>query len=183
MVRYSATLISCCNFQLKMIIICFFIVRFRDLSTGVYPLAINLPEVGPGLTPGMMRQAANEFIKSELSMTKERLAENLAKKEIMKLQKRKMKTLKAPILLQDQEDPLDEENLDEEQNEEENLDEENSELEDEETLDDEEEEGEEEASDEELEEENELSDQEEEDSGSSDEVEPIPVPVMKGKKV
>ena len=73
------------------VLICELNDRFRDLSTGVYPLAVNLPEVGPGLTPGMMRQAANDFIKSELSLTAERLAENLAKREFTKLQKRKMK--------------------------------------------------------------------------------------------
>lgn len=52
-------------------------IRFRDLSNGIYPLAVDLPTVGPGLTPRYMKSAAKQFIRDELAMSEIRQAEKL----------------------------------------------------------------------------------------------------------
>lgn len=51
--------------------------RFRELSNGIYPLAVDLPTVGPGLTPRRMKSATKQFIRDELAMTDIRNAERL----------------------------------------------------------------------------------------------------------
>lgn len=58
--------------------------RFRDLATGIYPLAVNFPTVGPGLTPRSMKSAAKQFIKDELAMTAQREADKLEMKKSSK---------------------------------------------------------------------------------------------------
>ena len=147
----------------------------------MYPLAVNLPEVGPGLTPAMMRQAANDFIKSELSLTAERLAENLAKREFTKLQNRNMKQAVASRSIPVE---AEEEDSNEEFDEGSLLgtDDDEDELDDEEELD---EEGEEEGEDEEEEEEDDDDDDDETASESEEEEKVVSNQkvVLKGKKV
>lgn len=60
--------------------------RFKDLATGVYPLAVQMPEVGPGLTPRMMKNATRAYIKDELTLTEQRALE----KELERQGRKKM---------------------------------------------------------------------------------------------
>lgn len=54
------------------------------MATGIYPLAVNFPTVGPGLTPRSMKSAAKQFIKDELAMTAQREADKLEMKKSSK---------------------------------------------------------------------------------------------------
>lgn len=47
------------------------------MASGIYPLAVDFPVVGPGLTPRYMKSAAKQFIKDELSMTEQRNADRI----------------------------------------------------------------------------------------------------------
>lgn len=148
------------------------------MSKGVYPLAVELPVVGDGLTPRAMKKAALQFIQDELKMTEERNAEKLLVRKSRKAQ-RKLEA-EAEILDKqkgEENEGSDEEDLNGSEDEEddgEELEEEGSEDElDEE--DDDEELDEEEEDDEEDEED---LDGEEEDSASEEEVK-LPVKATK----
>lgn len=54
------------------------------MATGIYPLAVNFPTVGPGLTPRSMKSAAKQFIRDELAMTAQREADKLDMKKSSK---------------------------------------------------------------------------------------------------
>ncbi|XP_045026864.1 ribosomal RNA processing protein 1 homolog A [Daphnia magna] len=71
--------------------------KFRDLASGIYPLAVSFPTVGPGLTPRSMKSAAKQFIKDELSMTEQRNADRMEMRKSSKAYK-KLQGIKTDIL-------------------------------------------------------------------------------------
>lgn len=151
------------------------------MSNGVYPLAVELPVVGDGLTPKAMKKAALQFIQDELKMTEERNAEKLLVRKSRKAQ-RKLEA-EAEILNKqmgeenggsDEEDLNGSEGVDEEDDGEE-LEEEESDADEVDEEEDDEELDEEEAEDEEDEE-----DLDEEEDGSASEEE-IKLPVKATK--
>ncbi len=73
-----------CIFCISKLFIVLFSIRFRDLANGIYPLAVDLPTVGPGLTPRYMKSAAKQYIKDELGMTELRNAEKKEMKDFLK---------------------------------------------------------------------------------------------------
>ncbi|KAI9550432.1 hypothetical protein GHT06_001712 [Daphnia sinensis] len=71
--------------------------KFRDLASGIYPLAVNFPTVGPGLTPRCMKSAAKQFIRDELSMTELRNADRMEMRKSSKAYK-KHQEIKTDVL-------------------------------------------------------------------------------------
>lgn len=118
----------------------YFLVQwFRDLASGTYPLKVDLPVVGKGLTPKAMKKATEKFIKEELKLTEQRLAEKEESKK-----KKKKENAKVVVKPQEEEEEDDEELDEEEEMDDEELDEEEEEEDDDDEDEDEEEESSEE---------------------------------------
>ncbi|XP_057364663.1 ribosomal RNA processing protein 1 homolog [Daphnia carinata] len=77
--------------------------KFRDLASGIYPLAVNFATVGPGLTPRCMKSAAKQFIRDELSMTEQRNADRMEMRKSSKAYK-KLQGIKTDIFSEPIED-------------------------------------------------------------------------------
>ena len=85
----------------------FYFFRFRDLASGTYPLAVDLPVVGKGLTPKAMKKATYQFIQEDLKLTEQLMAEKELEKKARAVETKRLRQLQAAA--QEEQDNDDEE--------------------------------------------------------------------------